>query len=133
MFRKGAQKRVTDTLAIIQNAPDLTDIARQQISTWVSNMFTRLSPAERQTYHPLSGSMSVKAHIAPGVAKGDEPQRDKRRAIFLLWKAIGKAQFLDAVTAPRAAAAMTMAPAGLNAAFSEVMLKAAAVAGARRR
>jgi hypothetical protein len=70
----------------------------------------------------------VKANIARNVAKGDERQRGKRRAIYLLWKAIGKAQTAVDYTNPRAAAAMTMPPASLDAAFGEVMLKAAIVA-----
>jgi hypothetical protein len=113
---------------LIQNVPDLTLAVRQQICTWVSNLYTRLSSAERQTYHELSQSMSVSANIAPRVAKGDQQQRGKRRAIFLLWKALGKAQTADGDTNLRASAAMTMPPGSLDAKFSDVMLKAAVVA-----
>ncbi len=130
MFGKSSEKRITDTLAVIETATDLLNlVVRQQISTWASGMFPRLTPAEQQTYDALSGDMSVKANIARGVAKGQEPQRAKRRAIFLLWTAIGKARLVEIDTGPRAKAAMSLPPSALDAAFSEVMFKAATITG----
>jgi hypothetical protein len=130
MFGKSTEKRITDTLAVIENATDLLNlVVRQQISTWVSGMFPRLTLAQQQTYDALSGDMSVKANIARGVAKGQEPLRAKRRAIFLLWTAIGKARQVEFDAGPRAKEAMSMPPTALDAAFSEVMFKAAAITG----
>ena len=129
MVGKGDQERITDTLTLIQNAPDLDLVIRQQICTWVSNLYPRLTSAERQAYHSLSQSMSVTAHIAAGIAKGDEQQRAKRRAIVLLWKAIGKVQSVSMVTdQQQVAAAMTMPITGLDAALSDAIIKAAVVA-----
>ena len=128
MFGKSTQKRINETLTMIQNAPDLTGPVRVQVATFVGTMFPRLTAADLQDYDALSGEMSVKAHIAPNVAKGSEAERETRRAIFLLWKAVGKAQAADVYTTPRAAKAMTMQPMQLPAAFSEVMLRAGVTA-----
>ncbi len=136
MFGKSDQARVTETLAVIQTAPvapidaalDVSSVGRGLVCSWLANLYPRLLPSDQQAFHELSQSLSVKANIARNVAKGDERQRAKRRAIFLLWKAIGKAQNADDYTSPRAAEAMTLPPASLDAAFGEVMLKAATVA-----
>ena len=128
MFGKDDQQRIGDTLTLIENAPGLNPLVRKQISMWAAGLYPRDSSVERQTYRALSRNMSVAAKIAPGVAKGDQQQRGKRRAIVLLWKAIGKKQNVGFDTDARAAAAMTMPPTGLDAALSDVMLKAAVVA-----
>ena len=130
MFGKSNEKRITDTLAAVENATDLLNPGvRRQIRTWAGGMFPRLTPVEQQTYDALSGDMSVKTNIARGVAKGQELQRAKRRAIFLLWTAIGKARQVEIGAGPRAKEAMSMPPTALDAAFSEVMLKAATITG----
>ena len=72
MIGKSDQERITDTLTLIENAPHLSPVVRKQICAWVSNLYPRLTPAERQAYHSLSQSISVRTQIAPGVAKGDE-------------------------------------------------------------
>jgi len=128
MVGKSDQERITDTLTLIENAPLLSLVVRKQICTWVSNLYPRLTSAERQAYHSLSQSMSVSAHIAPGIAKGDEQQRAKRRAIVLLWKALGNVQSAPGQTGQRAAAAMTMPTTDLDAALSDAISKAAVVA-----
>ena len=101
---------------------------RQQIVAFINGLYPRLTAQERQAYHQLSSDLSVKDNIGPGVPKGNPAQREMRRAIFLLWTAIGKQQGLGLVVAPRAGRAMTLQAAQLNAEFSNVMLKAATVA-----
>jgi hypothetical protein len=128
MFDKDAATRVADTLTMISNAPDLNAGIRTQIVALVNLQFPRLTPPEKAIFQQLSGEMSVKGQIGAGVAKGTSPEREKRRAIYLLWMAIGKAQTIDLFIKPRAALAMSMPAASLNAAFSDVMLKAAVVA-----
>lgn len=130
IFGKGHQQRVNETLAMIQNAPDLTAMIRQQIVTMVSNTFPRLTVANRQAYDQLSADMSVKANIGAGVPAGNSAQREMRRAIHLLWLTIGQVQGIAILPAivQRVQQGMTLLPAALNAAFSEVMQKAAVVA-----
>jgi hypothetical protein len=128
MFGKGDQERINDTLAVITNAPYLDNIIRPQIVTFVSNQFPRLTGPDRQTYRTLSRNMSVKEHMAPGVAAGTAADREKRRAIYLIWSALGQFQQCSMSIRPKADAAMTMGVGGLNAALEEAMTKAAVVA-----
>jgi len=130
IFGKGDQSRVNETLQMIQNAPDLTPVIRQQIVTLVNNRFPRLTQQNRQTYHQLSSELSVKDNIAPGVPRGSEAQREMRRAICLLWMTIGHEQGINLMAAirQRAQQGMTLQPNALGAAFSDVMLKAGVVA-----
>lgn len=49
MFEKTNEKRITDTLAVIENATDLLNlVVRKQISTWVGGMFPWLTLAGRR-------------------------------------------------------------------------------------
>ena len=127
---KKAATRITETLTMIDQAPDLTAPLRAQIVALVNTNFPRLTAAEQLAYSQLSSEMSVKTQIAAGVQKGKSPAREKRRAVYLLWLAIGKAQNNDLAIKPRAKLAMSMPTTALDAAFSEVMLKAAVVASA---
>jgi hypothetical protein len=128
MFPKTEASRITETLTMIQGAPDLTGAIRTAIVAWVNAQYNRLTAANKLAFSQLSSDMSVKRNIAPGTQKGSEPEREKRRAVFLLWMAIGKAQNIDLFVKPRADLAMSMPTAALNDAFSDVMLKAAVVA-----
>jgi hypothetical protein len=126
MFGKSDQQRIDDTLTLIsdtsvQDAPYLTRTIRIQIAKWVDTLYPAMS-------HNLSRSMSVRAKIAHNVPKGDEQQRGLRRAIVLLWTAIGQQQGLQGLTAPRATEAMRIQPAALAATYADVMVKAAVVA-----
>jgi hypothetical protein len=100
---------------MIQNAPDLTAPIRQDIATFVDKHIRSWSIADRLKYQKLSAAI------------GNPLDVEKRRDIFVLWKAIYAAQ---GTTGPLADAAMTMATPLLGAAFSDVMLKAAIVASA---
>ena len=74
--------------------------------------------------------MSVRDNIAAGVPRGTQAQREMRRAIYLLWMTIGHVQNISILPLiiQSAQQGMTLQPAALNAAFSDVMLKAAVVA-----
>jgi hypothetical protein len=126
---KGAQTRINDTLAMIQNAPVLTGAIRTQIAALVANAFPRTTAAEQLAYQTLSTGMSVKANVAAGVAKGTAADRETRRAIYLLWKTMGKTLPAPFAVDGRADAAMSMPVAGLAAAFADAMYKAGVVAG----
>jgi hypothetical protein len=128
MFSKSDKERITETVTMIGRAPDLTGPIRAQIVAFVNTQFPRLTAADKLAYAQLSSDMSVKRNIATGVQKGSEPEREKRRAVYLLWMAIGKAQNIDLFIKPRAAQAMSMGTAALDDAFSDAMLKAAVVA-----
>ncbi len=129
IFGKGNQQRINDTLAMIQNAPELTMMIRQQIVTMVNNAFPRLTAENRDVYNQLSGDMSVKHHIGAGVAPGNAAQREMRRAIYLLWITIGRVQGIDMFIAPLARQHALVTPtAGLNAVFADAMRKASVVA-----
>jgi hypothetical protein len=128
---KSDQRRIDDTITAIRNSPHLMQAIRNDIANLCTTQFPRLTLAEQQVYHGLSQDLSVKGKIGAGVAKGSAAERETRRAIFLIWKAIAQRQGQYAsVTGvgARAAAAMTMGTGMLNAALSDAMLKAAVVA-----
>lgn len=129
MFGRDATDRIDDTLDYIkkQNAV-LDDIARTEIENLVKQQYPKTTPQEKQAFKSLSGNMSVAKHIGTGVPKGDEAQRHQRRAIFLLWTAIGKKTGSSLIGDPKAKAAMTMQPAALAKELQTTMIKAAAVA-----
>jgi hypothetical protein len=132
---KTVDQRVNDTLTIIDNyAPAWDDAARQQITTWIANLFPRLNPQDLQQYKTLSKSMSVSSNMGIFASKtvtGDDAARAKRRAIFLLWTAVGKSTQTNLLTGPKANAAMTMPTGQVNAAMDEAM-RVAGLVGSQR-
>ena len=103
----------------------LTDIA-----TYVAAQFPRLTPANIAAFNALTDEMSVKGRIAAGVAKGTEEQRQQRRALVLLWRAMGVTLPVPTDVGPKVQLAMNLAPAALAAELNETMVKAAVVASA---
>ncbi len=128
---KSDQRRIDDTIAAIRNSAKLTQVVRNDIANLCTNAFPRMTAAEQQVYHGLSQDLSVKNKIGAGVAKGAAAEREMRRAIFLIWKAVAQRQGQYASqtgVGARAAAAMTMGTGMLDAALSDAMFKAAVVA-----
>lgn len=123
--------RIGNTITAIQNSAHLLPAIRNDVANLCTTQFPRLTAAEQQVYHGLSQDMSVKGNIGAGVAKGTAAERETRRAVFLIWKAVAQrqGQYLSATgVGARAAAAMTMGAGMLNAALADAMLKAAVVA-----
>jgi len=124
MFPKSAKTRFRDTVAYIQNyaASGLPANIRNDIATMITTRYPRATALQRQVYDQLSESMSVKRHIGGGVAKGTSVEREQRRAIVLLWVAMGSTQ------PNRLNQGMTLPPGGLAPALNEAMKTAAVVA-----
>lgn len=127
MFGKNEVTRITDTLTMIGAAPVLTPAIRAQVVALVNAQYHRLTPADQLAYSAISGDMSIKAGIPVKADRGTDAQREKRRAIYLLWMAIGKRHGIDLIIRPRALAARNMPVAGLDTEFDSVMQKAATV------
>lgn len=130
MFEKNTVTRITDTLQMIGAAAMLTPMIRTQIVALVNAQYPRLTAADQLAFSALSGDMSIKAGIPVKANRGNEAQREMRRAIFLLWMSIGKRHGIDLVVRPRAMAARDLPTPALQAEFESVMLKAAVVSGA---
>ncbi len=127
MFGKSDNTRIDDTTTFIANAAVLTPPLRNDIVNMVTTRFPRVHPNDRQAFHQLSSGMSVKSSIAVKADRGNSNERETRRAIFLLWKVIGKTLNNPMSVDGRANAAMTMLTGQLPAAFADVMFKAACV------
>src|SRR5262245_44561203 len=127
---KTVTKRVNDTIDVIRRRTDLPGPILQQIVTLINAEYPRGTPDDREVYAKLSEDMSVK-HNGPGKAlAGHSPDRERRRAIFLLWMVMAKRQGIAlGFEAQRAQQAMTMGVGALDSALSAVMRKAAVVAG----
>jgi hypothetical protein len=128
---KTNQSRMTETISFIHNNPNYPQVRRQAVAQFCRQTFPKLSLFEfgayKNEFHTISDSMSVKKHVT--VAPGTQDERKKRRAIFLLWKALDKIQTGGCLMAtPRADAAMTMPTANLDAALDDAMLKASVCA-----
>jgi len=121
---KDRTQRVDETLHLIEHAPDLTGGIRLRIRNLVRNQFPRMSANDLNVLSQLSDEMSVTTNM-PLLGRGSPHKREQRRAIFLLWKTLGKMQGDEFSTTPRAQRAMTMGVGAVGAAFSAVMLKAA--------
>jgi hypothetical protein len=121
--------RVNDTIAYIQNTPGagLPQNIRNDIATMVTHATPRNTHQERQTFKQVSRSMSVKHQLEDGVVRGSDPQREARRAIVLLWTAIGGQNPCQGIVTRRDAA-MRLPPNQLAAAFDEAMITAAVFA-----
>lgn len=125
--------RISETVTMIENAAGLTDLTPNicaDIGRLINEQYNRLSNENKKDFSDLSADMSVKNKIAPGTEKGHKPERQKRRAIYLLWMVLGKKQNGALAMKQKAESAMRIAPGELNEAFSDVMLKAAVVASA---
>ena len=130
MFPKSKRARFNETIDFIQNraAAGLTQGIRNDIAALISLRINRLSPAAIQAYDTANEAMSVKRHIALGVATGTNPERETRRAISLLWSTLAATQAFPPAVQARIDRAMMLAPGNLQAEFDDVMLKAAVVA-----
>ena len=122
--------RFTETVDYIRGyaASGLPAAVRADIATYLAAQFPRLTPANVQTFDALANEMSVKGRIGAGVAAGTEAQRQQRRALVLLWRAMGVTLPVPADVNPKVQLAMNLAPAALAAELNETMLKAAVVA-----
>lgn len=121
--------RYNETIAVIQNhvgGIGLPLAIRNDIVTMIGAQFPRLTPVQQTAFNTMVDSLSVKDNIAVGVAKGTSAQREQRRAIALLWAAIGSRGAAGLM--PQQTAAMTMPVANLAAALDDAMFFAAAVA-----
>jgi hypothetical protein len=121
--------RYNDTLTVVRNYGGgiaLPLPIRNDIVTMINAQFPRLTVVQRTAFNQLVDNISVKGHIGVGVASGTKIQRQQRRAIALLWAAIGSRGAAGLL--PQQTAAMTMAAGNLPAALDEAMFFAAAVA-----
>jgi hypothetical protein len=121
--------RYNETVAVIQQYGGgiaLPLAIRNDIVTMIHAEFPRATAAQKVVWNQLAESISVKAHIGVGVARGTAPERQLRRAIALLWAAIGVRGAAGLL--PQRTAAMNIAPAALPAAMDEAMFFAAAMA-----
>jgi hypothetical protein len=122
--------RINQTIAFIDNNNNFSMLRRQAVAQFCRQTYPKLSAFDfgqyRGEFEALSSAMSVKQQAT--VPAGNEDDRAKRRAIFLIWKSIDKA--LTAGTVPSAQAAMTMPTGNLDAALADAVLKASVVAGA---
>jgi len=120
---KDASLRFQDTLTFIRNSAELTNLVRQEICVSIMSEFPRLPEQDNAKYNTLSEGMSISGNLGRGVKSGNANERELRRAIFLLWSAMGSARQMP-LCAPyktNADAAMTLAPPMLAAAYREAM------------
>jgi len=122
--------RFTETVDYIRGyaACGLSLALRADIATYVAAKFPRLTPANIQAFDALATEMSVKGSLGAGVARGTEDQRQQRRALVLLWRAMGVTLPVPADVGPKVQLAMNLAPGALAAELDETMLKAAVAA-----
>lgn len=83
--------RVTETIAFIANHAATPQPRRQAVAQLCRQVFPRLGLLDfgpyKAQFEALSGQMSVKQHAT--VPAGTEAQRAARRAIMLIWTALG--------------------------------------------
>ncbi len=127
---KNRATRFNDTVTFIRNyaACGLPGPIRHDIGTYVAAQFPRLTPAQQTAYDALSDEMSVKTSIPVKANRGTEAQREERRALVLLWRAMGATQANPPALDGRVAEAMSLAPGAIGAVLTETMIKAAVVA-----
>jgi hypothetical protein len=121
--------RYNETVAVIQNHGGgiaLPLAIRNDIVTMIDAQFPRLTGAQQTAFNQMVDSISVKSHIGVGVARGTAAEREQRRAIALLWAAIGSRGAAGLL--PQQTAAMNMPVGNLPAALDDAMFFAAAVA-----
>lgn len=124
--------RYNDTLNVVLNyAAGIGGIAlplaiRTDIVAMINAQFPRLTPVQKARFNTMVDSISVKNHVVIGVAPGTAAARQQRRAIAMLWAAIGSRGAAGAL--PQEAAAMSMPVGNLAAALEDAMFFAAAVA-----
>ena len=123
--------RINETIAFINNNPNLPVLRRQAVAQFCRAMFPKLSLLDfgpyKTEFQALSGEMSVKTHAT--VPAGTANERAMRRAILLIWRAMGKRQAGGVGGAlPAANAAMTMPAGNLPAALAIAVMKAAVMA-----
>ena len=120
---KNRVTRFNDTVTFIRGyaASGLPVAIRHDIGTYVAAQFPRLTPAQQQAYDALSDEMSVKLNVAVKANRGTEAQREERRALVLLWRAMGATQSNPPAVDGRVAAAMTLAPGGIGPVLIETM------------
>ena len=86
------QSRVNETISFINNNLNFPQVRRQAVAQFCRQTFPKLSLLDfgpyKNEFHALSGEMSVKQHAT--VPAGTQPERAKRRAIFLIWKVLDK-------------------------------------------
>ncbi|MBV8186026.1 MAG: hypothetical protein JO339_02190 [Alphaproteobacteria bacterium] len=127
---KLASTRVNETIDFIGTNGNFSPVRRQAVAQFCRTTYPKLSLLDFGPYssefHTLSSDMSVKQHAT--VPAGNQTERAKRRAIFLIWKSIDKAYL--AGTLPAAQAAMTMPTAQLDNVLADAMRKAAVCASA---
>ena len=127
---KNRATRFAETVTFIKGyaASGLPAPIRNDIGTYVAAQFPRLTPVQQQAYDALSDEMSVKLNVAVKANRGTEAQREERRALVLLWRAMGATQANPPAVDGRVAEAMSLAPGGIGAVLVETMIKAAVVA-----
>ena len=132
MFPKSRTQRINQTLDFIAGYTggalphNIPATVRADIVTYIRALYPRTTAGERQIYDDLSDQMSVKAQIATGTATGTQPERHLRRAIVLIWSALGAPHSYPPAMTARIQQGMTLPPAQLPAALNEAM-KCAAV------
>jgi hypothetical protein len=127
---KFAKTRISDTLNFIDGyaASGLDATCRSHICNLINARFPRATKAQKTAYDNLSASMSVKGAIAVKANRGDESEREMRRAIVLIWSALAASQNEPDRVTPRISAGMTLPTGHLPAALTEAMRKASVVA-----
>jgi hypothetical protein len=123
---KPASTRVDETIAFIDGYAKVPMARRNAVAKFCRDTYPQLLESDfgpyRDEFLQLSGGMSVSRNAT--FWSGDQANRAKRRAIFLIWKSISK--FAKVGNFPDAQAAMTMPTSDLEAKLAEVIVKASA-------
>jgi hypothetical protein len=130
MSDKTTKTRVKETLTYIRgySASGLPSPIRNDIATMVLARLPRTNATELARYDAVSTEMSVKANLDPTQSSGSDHKRSRRRAIVLLWRAMGATQPVPGDVDDRVMRGMTLAPGALAAELTRTMLLAATVA-----
>lgn len=122
--------RFDETVDYVQHRAQSTvpQQVRNDIATFITGQYHH-SLIHHTSYDDVAGGMSVRVNLTPGVGRGSTDEREQRRAIYLLWSAIGGVGLAPEVQAHRDES-MSAAPNALPALLDKAMLVAAAKASA---